>query len=44
LLFPTEATEAFGGMYTTGPAAGVLKTILALTIMFIPSKVEIISI
>ncbi len=29
-IFPTEATEAFGGMYTTGPAAGVLKTILAL--------------
>ena len=28
-IFPTEATEAFGGMYTTGPAAGVLKTILA---------------
>ena len=29
-IFPTEATEAFGGMYTTGPAVGVLKTILAL--------------
>ena len=29
-IFPIEATEAFGGMYTTGPAAGVLKTILAL--------------
>ena len=26
-IFPTEATEAFGGMYTTGPAAGVLKKI-----------------
>jgi NADH-quinone oxidoreductase subunit N len=29
-IYPTEAAEAFGGMYTTGPAAGVLKTILAL--------------
>ena len=29
-IFPTEATSAFGGMYTSGPAAGVLKTVLAL--------------
>ena len=29
-ICPTEAAEAFGGMYATSPAAGVLKTILAL--------------
>ena len=30
IILPAEATEAFGGMYTTGPAVDVLKTILAL--------------
>lgn len=29
-IFPTDASEAFGGMYVTGPAIGVIKTILAL--------------
>ena len=27
---PTEAVTAFGGMYITGPAIGIIKTILAL--------------
>lgn len=29
-IFPTDASEAFGGMYVTGSAIGVIKTILAL--------------
>ena len=28
-IFPTEAATTFGGMYATGPAIGVIKTILA---------------
>lgn len=29
-IFPTDAAEAFGGMYTTDSAIGVIKTVLAL--------------
>lgn len=29
-ICPTESAEVFGGMYSTGPAAGVLKTVLSL--------------
>ncbi len=29
-ICPTESVEVFGGMYSTGPAAGVLKTVLSL--------------
>ena len=42
-IFPTEATEAFGGMYTTGPAAGVLKTILALALIVMVQAKEWLS-